>query len=74
MYTPKKLPMSLLPKAPGLKLQDVAIDAEMVSFSVESTCLSICCPVCGQKTARLHSRYYAPSQTCPGADARSACR
>jgi transposase len=57
MYTPKKLPMSLLPKAPGLKLQDVAIDAEMVSFSVESTCLSICCPVCGQKTARLHSRY-----------------
>ena len=57
MYTSKKLPMSLLPKATGLKLQDVAINAEMVSLSVESTCPSVCCPVCGQETARLHSRY-----------------
>src|SRR3954454_6075548 len=57
MHTSKKLPMTLLPKAPGLKLQDVAIDAEMVSFSVESTRPTACCPVCGQETARLHSRY-----------------
>lgn len=57
MYTSKKLPMTLLPKAQGLKLENVAIDAEKVSLSVESTCPSVCCPVCGQKTARLHSRY-----------------
>ena len=49
--------MTLLPKAPGLRLQDVAINAEMVSLSVESTCPSAACPACGQKTARLHSHY-----------------
>jgi transposase len=57
MYSSKKLPMTLLPKGPGLKLQDVAINAEMVSLSVESSCPSVACPVCGQSTARLHSRY-----------------
>ena len=57
MYSSKKLPMTLLPKAPGLKLRDVAIDAEIVSFSVESTCPSAACPLCGRRTARLHSRY-----------------
>jgi transposase len=57
MYSSKKLPMTLLPKAPGLKLQEVAIDAETVSLSVESTCPSAACPVCGQETARLHSHY-----------------
>ena len=40
-----------------MKLQDVAIDAEMISFSVESTRPSVCCPLCGQETARLHSHY-----------------
>src|SRR5829696_3240241 len=49
--------MSLLPKAPGLRLRDVAIDAEMVSLSVESSCPSAACPVCGRRTARLQSRY-----------------
>src|SRR5215213_1164258 len=57
MYSSKKLPMTLLPKAPSLKLRDVSIDAEMVSFSVESTCPSAACPLCGRRTARLHSRY-----------------
>jgi transposase len=57
MYSSEKLPMTLLPKAPGLKLEEVAIDAEIVSLSVESTCPSVACPVCGQKTARFHSRY-----------------
>jgi len=57
MYSSKKLPMTLLPKAPGLTLEEVAIDAEMVSLSVESTCPSAACPLCTQKTARLHSRY-----------------
>ena len=57
MYSSKKLPMTLLPKVPGLQLQDVAINTEMVSLSVESSCPSVACPVCGRSTARLHSHY-----------------
>ena len=49
--------MTLLPNAPGLKLEGVAIDAETVSLSVESICQSASCPICGHKTARLHSHY-----------------
>jgi hypothetical protein len=49
--------MTLLPKAPSLGLEDVAINARMVSLSVASTCPSASCPVCGHKTARLHSHY-----------------
>jgi transposase len=57
MYSSKKLSMSLLPKVPGLRLQNVAIDAKTVSLSVASTRPSASCPVCGHKTARLHSHY-----------------
>jgi transposase len=57
MYSSKKLPMTLLPKAPGLKLRDVAINAELLSLSIESICPAVACPVCAQKTARLHSHY-----------------
>jgi transposase len=57
MYSLKKLSMTLLPKVPGLQLENVAIDAKTVSLSVASTCPSASCPVCGQKTARLHSHY-----------------
>lgn len=49
--------MTLLPKVPGLQLENVAIDAKTVSLSVASTRPSASCPVCGQKTARLHSHY-----------------
>lgn len=57
MNSSKKLPMTLLPKAPGLKLEDLVIDAGMVSLCVASTRPSASCPVCGQASARLHSRY-----------------
>ena len=57
MYSSKKLSMTLLPKVPGLQLENVAIDAKTVSLSVASTRPSTSCPVCGQKTARLHSHY-----------------
>src|SRR5215218_10077055 len=57
MHSPKKLPMTLLPKAPGLKLRDVSIDAQTVSLFVTSTCPYVACPVCGRRTARLHSHY-----------------
>ena len=60
MYSSKKLPMTLLPEAPGLKLENVAVDAKIVSLCVASTCPSISCPVCGHETARLHSRSGAP--------------
>jgi len=33
MYSSKKLSMSLLPKVPGLQLENVAIDAKTVSLS-----------------------------------------
>ena len=55
-YT-SKLPVRLLPKVPGLRLENAAIDAEAVSFTLTSTSLPATCPVCDQKTARLHSHY-----------------
>ena len=52
-----KLPMTLLPKVPGLKLENAAMDAEAVSFTLASTSLPAICPVCARETARLHSHY-----------------
>ncbi len=49
--------MTLLPKVPGLQLENVAIDAMTVSLSVASTRPWASCPVCGQKRARVHSHY-----------------
>lgn len=57
MYSSKKLPMTLLPEAQGLRLENVAIDAKTVSLSVASIRPSASCPVCGHKTAKLHSHY-----------------
>ena len=57
MYSPKDLPTTLLPKAPGLRLEEVAIDAESVSLSDASTRPSTECPACGRGTGRLHSHY-----------------
>jgi hypothetical protein len=37
MYSSKNLPMTLLPKTPGLRLESLAIDAKTVSLSVAST-------------------------------------
>lgn len=52
-----KSPMNLLPKAPGLQLEDTYIDAEEVSLTLASTLLPVTCPTCGRKTSRLHSHY-----------------
>jgi len=49
--------MTLLPKVAGLHLENVAIDAKTVLLSVANTHPSASCPLCGQKTARLHSHY-----------------
>ena len=71
MYSSKKLSMTLLPKVPGLQLENLAIDAKTVSLSVASSRPSASCPVCGQKTARLHTHYpVAPWRIYPGAAAR----
>lgn len=45
MYSAKKLPMTLLPKTPGLMLEDLVIDTDMVSLSVASCRLPFICSV-----------------------------
>lgn len=52
-----KLPLTLLPKVPGLRLEDTFIDADTVSLTLASTSLPVACPVCRHATARLHSHY-----------------
>ncbi len=49
--------MRLLPRVAGLRLVDTVIDADTVSFTLESTSVAVACSVCGQKTTRLHSHY-----------------
>ena len=55
--TSTKLPLTLLPNAPGLKLEDLVIDAESISLALVSTSIPVACPLRAQKTAWLHSRY-----------------
>lgn len=57
MKTASKLSMTLLPKFPGLRLGDIAVEAETVLLSVASTCPSAACPVCENSSDRLHSHY-----------------
>jgi transposase len=57
MKTASKLSMTLLPKFPGLKLEDTAIDAETISLSIASTRPSAACPACENVSGRLHSHY-----------------
>ncbi|MEJ7872224.1 MAG: ISL3 family transposase [Rubrobacteraceae bacterium] len=49
--------MTLLPKAPGLRLEETFIEDDTVSLTLASTSLPVACPVCNRKTARLHSHY-----------------
>lgn len=49
--------MTLLPKVPGLELENATIDAETVSLTLTSTSVPLPCPVCGQNSSRLHSHY-----------------
>lgn len=63
MYASKKLPMTLLPKVPGLKLENLLIDTDVVLLSVASTRPSASCPICRQESARLHSHYLRTRST-----------
>ena len=49
--------MRLLPKVPGLKLENAAIDADSAEFTLTSTSLPVTCPACEKQTSRLHSHY-----------------
>lgn len=49
--------MTLLPKFPGLKLENVAIDAETISLSIASVAPTATCPICACESGRLHSHY-----------------
>lgn len=62
--------MKLLPKVPGLRLENAAIDAKVVSFTLTSTSLPATCPLCGQRTARLHSYYGRTVADLPWSDRR----
>lgn len=57
MRRTSKFPMTLLPRVPGLELENAAIDAETVSLTLASTSVPVACPVCAQNTSRLHSHY-----------------
>ena len=57
MKTTSKLSMTLLPRFPGLKLENVAIATESISLSVASTQPEADCPICGSGSGRLHSHY-----------------
>jgi transposase len=53
----KKLPMRLLPKVPGLRLENTTIDSKTLMLTLASTSASAVCPICGWETTRLHSHY-----------------
>lgn len=57
MKDTSKLPMTLLPRVPGLNLENAALDADSVKFTLTSTALPVTCPACEKQTARLHSHY-----------------
>lgn len=57
MKTASKLSMTLLPKFPGLKLEDITTDTECVSLSAASTRPSDTSPACENVSGRLHSHY-----------------
>ena len=57
MKTASKLSMTLLPNSPGLKLEDIFIEAEAVSLRIASTHPTAACPACGRESGRLHSHY-----------------
>lgn len=56
-YPTTRLSLSLLPAVPGLRLAQVAIEADTVTFTVASTQTPVPCPLCATPTARLHSHY-----------------
>ena len=55
MKTASKLSMTLLPKFPGLRFENIIIDAETITLSVASTRPEADCPICGSGSGRLHS-------------------
>lgn len=57
MKTASKLSMTLLPKFPGLRFENITIDAETITLSVASTRPEADCPICGSGSGRLHSHY-----------------
>lgn len=52
-----RLSLCLLPTVPGLRLAQVAVAADTVTFTVANTQAPVLCPLCATPTARLHSHY-----------------
>lgn len=49
--------MKLLPQVSGLRLENTTIGPHNLVFTVASTSASAACPICEQRTTRLHSHY-----------------
>jgi transposase len=64
-HVSKKLPVVLLPKTPGLQLENIAVATQTILLSVVKTSKSAACPLCGQQTMRLHRHYQRPMINLP---------
>jgi transposase len=51
------LPLALLPGSVALSVDGVALDDSTVTLWLRTTAATACCPLCGQPSQRVHSRY-----------------
>jgi transposase len=58
----------LLPAIPGLQLDEVELADQMIMLTVHATHPSALCPICGQSSTRIHSRYTRTIADLPWAD------
>jgi transposase len=55
----------LLPASPGLRVHQLLVASNELTLLMVSTHSEACCPLCGQSTARVHSRYTRTLQDLP---------
>src|SRR5260370_38735150 len=54
-----------LPEALKLRVDQVTVAAEELTLALASSQTTVCCPVCGQPSTRVHSRYTRSLQDLP---------
>jgi transposase len=57
MLNTHALALTLLPAAPGLRLDQVTIEVDQITAALEATQPCSACPACGQRSRSVHSRY-----------------
>jgi len=55
----------LLPASPGLRMHHIRVASHELTLVLTSSRSEACCPLCGQKTSRVHSRYSRTLQDLP---------